>query len=195
MKNVMKRTAISIVILGEKAVGKTMICSRFLGLEFRNEHLTTVGIEKMSKTIKIDTGEEIKLKLWDTAGQERFRSISLKNVHYSQAAVVVFDLTDKESFEKVTDWLKDIRDNEPSLPISLFGNKSDLKEKRVVDQNDIDTLCENEALEYFETSAKDNKGITEGFAKVASLGYKTFGDTMARGHKINVKKNQKKKFC
>ena len=195
MKNVMKRTAISIVILGEKAVGKTMICSRFLGLEFRNEHLTTVGIEKMSKTIKIDTGEEIKLKLWDTAGQERFRSISLKNVHYSQAAVVVFDLTDKESFEKVTDWLKDIRDNEPSLPISLFGNKSDLKEKRVVDQNDIDTLCENEALEYFETSAKDNKGITEGFAKVASLGYKTFGDTMARGHKINVKKNQKKKCC
>ena len=195
MKNAMKRTAISIVILGEKAVGKTMICSRFLGLEFRNEHLTTVGIEKMSKTIKIDTGEEIKLKLWDTAGQERFRSISLKNVHYSQAAVVVFDLTDKESFEKVTDWLKDIRDNEPSLPISLFGNKSDLKEKRVVDQNDIDTLCENEALEYFETSAKDNKGITEGFAKVASLGYKTFGDTAGRGHKINVKKNKKKKCC
>ena len=195
MKNVMKRTAISIVILGEKAVGKTMICSRFLGLEFRNEHLTTVGIEKMSKTIKIDSGEEIKLKLWDTAGQERFRAISLKNVHYSQAAVVVFDLTDKESFEKVTDWLKDIRDNEPSLPISLFGNKSDLKEKRVVDQNDIDTLCENEALEYFETSAKDNKGITEGFAKVASLGYKTFGDTAGRGHKINVKKNQKKKCC
>ena len=59
MKNEMKRTAISIVILGEQAVGKTMICSRFLGLEFRNEHLTTVGIEKMSKTIKIDTGEEI----------------------------------------------------------------------------------------------------------------------------------------
>ena len=195
MKGEMKRTAISIVILGEKAVGKTMICSRFLGLEFRNEHLTTVGIEKMTKTIKLDTGEEIKLKLWDTAGQERFRSISLKNVHYSQAAVVVFDLTEKESFEKVTDWLKEIRDNEPSIPISLFGNKSDLKEKRVVDQNVIDTLCENETLEYFETSAKDNTGITEGFAKVASLGYKAFEDTMAKGHKINVKKKQKKKCC
>ena len=153
MKNEMKRTAISIVILGEKAVGKTMICSRFLGLEFRNEHLTTVGIDKMTKTIKLDTGEEIKLKLWDTAGQERFRSISLKNVHYSQAAVVVFDLTEKESFEKVTDWLKEIRENEPSIPISLFGNKSDLKEKRVVDQNDIDALCENETLEL-NTSVK-----------------------------------------
>ena len=160
MKNEMKRTAISIVILGEKAVGKTMICSRFLGLEFRNEHLTTVGIEKMTKTIKTEEGEEIKLKLWDTAGQERFRAISLKNVHYSQAAVVVFDLTDKESFDKVSDWLKDIRENEPSIPISLFGNKSDLKEKRVVDQNDIDTLCENEALEYFETAIGINPNYT-----------------------------------
>ena len=195
MKNEMKRTAISIVILGEKAVGKTMICSRFLGLEFRNEHLTTVGIEKMTKTIKTEEGEEIKLKLWDTAGQERFRAISLKNVHYSQAAVVVFDLTDKESFEKVSDWLKDIRENEPSIPISLFGNKSDLKEKRVVEQNDIDTLCENETLEYFETSAKDNTGITEGFTKVAKLGYKAYGDELAKGHKISVKKNKKKKCC
>ena len=195
MKNEMKRTAISIVILGEKAVGKTMICSRFLGLEFRNEHLTTVGIEKMTKTIKTEEGEEIKLKLWDTACQERFRAISLKNVHYSQAAVVVFDLTDKESFDKVSDWLKDIRENEPSIPISLFGNKSDLKEKRVVDQNDIDTLCENETLEYFETSAKDNTGITEGFTKVAKLGYKAYGDELAKGHKISVKKNKKKKCC
>jgi len=190
----MKRTAISIVILGEKAVGKTMICSRFLGLEFREEHLTTVGIEKMTKTIKIDNGGEIKLKLWDTAGQERFRAISLKNVRYSQAAVVVFDLTEEASFQKVKDWLKDIRDNEPSIPIALFGNKSDLKDKRVVKQKDIDILCENEQLEYFETSAKDNVGISEGFAKAASLGFKVFGDVV-RGKKINIKKNKEKSCC
>ena len=194
MKNEMKRTAISIVILGEQAVGKTMICSTFLGLEFRNEHLTTVGIEKMSKTIKLDTGEEIKLKLWDTAGQERFKAISLKNVRYSQAAVVVFDLTKKASFQKVTDWLKEIRENEPSIPIALFGNKSDLKENRVVDQTDIDKLCESEQLEYFETSAKENVGISEGFAKAASLGYKVFGDVV-RGQKISIKKKQKKNCC
>ena len=194
MKNEMKRTAISIVILGEKAVGKTMICSTFLGLEFRNEHLTTVGIEKMTKTIKIDNGGEIKLKLWDTAGQERFRAISLKNVRYSQAAVVVFDLTEEASFQKVKDWLKDIRDNEPSIPIALFGNKSDLKDKRVVKQKDIDILCENEQLEYFETSAKDNVGISEGFAKAASLGFKVFGDVV-RGKKINIKKNKEKSCC
>jgi small GTP-binding protein len=194
MKNEMKRTAISIVILGEKAVGKTMICSRFLGLEFREEHLTTVGIEKMTKTIKIDNGGEIKLKLWDTAGQERFRAISLKNVRYSQAAVVVFDLTEEASFQKVKDWLKDIRDNEPSIPIALFGNKSDLKDKRVVKQKDIDILCENEQLEYFETSAKDNVGISEGFAKAASLGFKVFGDVV-RGKKINIKKNKEKSCC
>ena len=122
------------------------------------------------------------------------KAISLKNVRYSQAAVVVFDLTKKASFQKVTDWLKEIRENEPSIPIALFGNKSDLKENRVVDQTDIDKLCESEQLEYFETSAKENVGISEGFAKAASLGYKVFGDVV-RGQKISIKKKQKKSCC
>ena len=123
MQDDVKRTAISISIFGETAVGKTCICSTFLGLEFREEHLTTVGIEKMSSSIKTEEGEELKLKLWDTAGQERFKSVSVKNLRYSQAAVVVFDLTDKESFNKVTDWLKEIREFSTKMPIGLFGNK------------------------------------------------------------------------
>ena len=193
MQDDVKRTAISISIFGESSVGKTCICSTFLGLEFREEHLSTVGIEKMTSSIKTEDGVELKLKLWDTAGQERFKSISLKNVRYSQAAVVVFDLTSKDSFEKVTEWLKQIRDNEPNMPISLFGNKSDLKEQRAVEQSDINTLCQNENLEYFETSAKDNTGISEGFAKVASLGFKIFGNKTG-GQKLVVKK-KKKKCC
>ena len=149
----------------------------------------------MTKTIKTEEGEEIKLKLWDTAGQERFRAISLKNVHYSQAAVVVFDLTDKESFDKVSDWLKDIRENEPSIPISLFGNKSDLVEQRAVNQDDIDDLCKREDLEYFETSAKNNTGIKEGFSKIASMAYKAFGNQPSKGQKLNNKKKKKKSKC
>ena len=89
--------------------------------------------------------------------------------------------------------VKQIRDNEPNMPISLFGNKSDLKEQRAVEQSDINTLCQNEKLEYFETSAKDNTGISEGFAKVASLGFKIFGNKTG-GQKLVVKK-KKKKCC
>ena len=195
MQDDVKRTAISISIFGETAVGKTCICSTFLGLEFREEHLTTVGIEKMSSSIVTESGEELKLKLWDTAGQERFKSVSVKNLRYSQAAVVVFDLTDKETFDKVTDCLKEIRDYSPKMPVGLFGNKSDLVEQRAVNQDDIDDLCKREDLEYFETSAKNNTGIKEGFSKIASMAYKAFGNEPSRGQKLNNKKKKKKSKC
>ena len=195
MQDDVKRTAISISIFGETAVGKTCICSTFLGLEFREEHLTTVGIEKMSSTILTESGEELKLKLWDTAGQERFKSVSVKNLRYSQAAVVVFDLTVKETFNKVTDWLKEIRDYSPKMPVGLFGNKSDLVEERQVKQEDIDDLCKREDLEYFETSARNNTGIKEGFAKIASMAFKSLGTLPTKGQKLNNKKKKKKNKC
>ena len=195
MQDDVKRTAISISIFGETAVGKTCICSTFLGLEFREEHLTTVGIEKMSSTIVTESGEELKLKLWDTAGQERFKSVSVKNLRYSQAAVVVFDLTVKETFNKVTDWVKEIRDYSPKMPVGLFGNKSDLVEERQVKQEDIDDLCKREDLEYFETSARNNTGIKEGFAKIASMAFKSLGTLPTKGQKLNNKKKKKKSKC
>ena len=195
MQDEVRRTAISISIFGETAVGKTCICSTFLGLEFRGEHLTTVGIEKMSSSIKTEDGDELKLKLWDTAGQERFKSVSVKNLRYSQAAIVVFDLTEKESFDKVTDWLKEIRDFSDKMPVGLFGNKSDLADKRVVQQEDIDELCKQENLVYFETSAKNNTGIKEGFSKVASMAFKIFGKVENKGQKLNTKKKKQKSKC
>ena len=195
MKDDVKRTAVSISIFGETAVGKTCICSTFLGLEFREEHLTTVGIEKMSSSITTADGEELKLKLWDTAGQERFKSVSVKNLRYSQAAVVVFDLTVKDSFLRVTEWLKQIREFSDKLPIALFGNKSDLFDKREVTQEEINELCEKENLIYFETSAKKNTGIKEGFSKVASMAFKMFGKVQGKGQKLVIKKKKKTKCC
>ena len=195
MQDDVKRTAISISIFGETAVGKTCICSTFLGLEFRGEHLTTVGIEKMSSSIKTEDGVELKLKLWDTAGQERFKSVSVKNLRYSQAAIVVFDLTEKESFEKVTDWLKEIREFSDRMPVGLFGNKSDLVDKRVVTQEEINDLCKEENLVYFETSAKNNTGIKEGFSKVATMAFKIFGKVENKGQKLNTKKKKQKSKC
>ena len=162
-------------------------------MEFSEAHLATIGIDRRSSVIKTEEGEELKLKLWDTAGQERFKSVSIKNLRYSQAAVVVFDLTKKDTFEKVTDWLKEIRDYSDKMPIGLFGNKSDLTDKREVKQEDINELCKKENLEYFETSAKNNTGIKEGFTRIASLAYKTVGNQPNPGVKLNVKKKKKSK--
>ena len=198
MNEDIKRTVISISLFGESNVGKTCICGVFLGLEFEAEHLSTVGIEKMISVIKIETGETIKLKLWDTAGQERFHCISLNSLKNSQAAIVVFDLTNKESFEKVPFWLKQIRDYSTKVPIALFGNKSDLK-KVEINQEEINKLCEIEDIVYFKTSAKENIGIIDGFTKIATLAYKTVEkeDKIKKGQKLNNKKKESKKksFC
>ena len=193
MKDDLKRTFISVSIFGEQAVGKTCICSRFLGLEFSEAHLATIGIDRRSSVIKTEEGEELKLKLWDTAGQERFRSVSVRNIRFSQGAVVVFDLTNKDTFGKVTDWLRQIRDFSDKMPIALFGNKSDLVDEREVTQEEIDKLCKEKNLIYFETSAKDNKGITEGFTKIASIAFKIFGHIEENGQKLKPIKKRKSK--
>ena len=199
MSNEIKRTAVAISLFGETSVGKTCIVGVFLGLDFQEEHLSTVGIEKNNSIIELETGEKIKLKIWDTAGQERFHCISVNTLKNSQGAVVVFDLTNKESFDRVTDWLKQIRDYSTKLPICLFGNKSDLEERQIT-QEEIDKLCEKEDLVYFETSAKKNTGITEGFVKVATLAYKAFEKEQNKGDKLkgfdkNKGKKNKKTCC
>jgi len=200
MSNQLKRTAISISLFGETSVGKTCIVGVFIGLDFQEEHLSTIGIEKNNTIIDLETGERIKLKLWDTAGQERFHCVSLNSLKNSQASVIVFDLTNKESFDRVIDWLKQIREYSLKLPIGLFGNKSDLQGRKVT-QEEINALCEKEDLVYFETSAKNNKGIKEGFIKVATMAYQVFGkDENKKGEQLknndNNNKNKKKKsFC
>ena len=200
MANQLKRTAISISLFGETSVGKTCIVGVFIGLDFQEEHLSTIGIEKNNTVIDLETGERIKLKLWDTAGQERFHCVSLNSLKNSQASVIVFDLTNKESFDRVIDWLKQIREYSLKLPIGLFGNKSDL-EGRKVTQEEIKSLCEKEDLEYFETSAKNNTGIKEGFIKVATMAYKVFEkDENKKGDQLNNNSNnsknkKKKSFC
>ena len=188
---------ISISLYGESDVGKTCICYSFLGLEFLDEHLSTVGIEKNNAEIEIESGETIKLKIWDTAGQERFRSISFNSLRKSNGCIVVFDLTEKSSFEKVTEWLKKIRENMPKIPIALFGNKNDLPNRKVT-QEEIDELCKRENLIYFETSAKENKGIKEGFIKISTLACENLGkeDSVERGQNLKKdNKNKKKKKC
>ena len=193
MTKEIKRTAVSISLFGEANVGKTCIVGVFLGLDFQEEHLSTVGIEKNNSVIDLETGETVKLKIWDTAGQERFRSISVNTLKNSQATIVVFDLTNKESFQRVTDWLQQIRDYSLKLPIGLFGNKSDL-ENRIITQEEIDTLCKKENLVYFETSAKTNTNINEGFTKMATLGYKAFEkEQIRKGEQLKLENNKDKK--
>lgn len=152
-------------ILGEMATGKTSILNRFFNNDFDKSYITTMGITMYNKKIKL-SNVNIGLKVFDTCGQERFHSVSLSNVRGCQGLIIVYDVTNNDSFEKVTTWISKLS-NVVSLEecqLVLLGNKNDLKS--VVDEENVKALIkkyENIKLDYFLTSAKNNTNINESF--------------------------------
>ena len=181
-----KRTCIKLAMLVDSKVRKTSICQSYMNMEFSDNYLSTIGHDKYEKPIKMKNGEEIKLIIYDTAGQEKYHSICLKALKSVQGIVVVFDLGDRKSFEHVKDWLKSIKDNGKDL-IVLFGNKCDIDEsQRVVTTEEIQKLVKENNLTYYETSAKIQKGYSEGFEKLINDVYDRYiGNT---GIKLEDKK-------
>jgi len=184
-----KRKVIRISMLGDSTVGKTSIINAFLNIEFSNTLLSNIGVEKTETKMIMKDGNEMKIIIWDTAGQERFHSIATGTIKNSQGIVVSFDLTNRKTFENVIKWLEDIRDNNNKIPIILFGNKCDLVEKREVEDEEAQEFAKNNNLEYFETSAKENINIKEGFIKIAEEAYEKSGGAIG----MDLKKNRKKK--
>ena len=135
--------------------------------------LATIGSDKLETKFSLKNGNEIKLILWDTAGQERFRSVALKAIKAVQGIVVVFDVTNKETFYNVDSWLEEIKENLQNPCLVLFGNKIDIeKDKWKVTTEEAKAYAEKMNLTYFETSAKTKDGIQEGFSYIVNETYK-----------------------
>ncbi|KAH0476215.1 MAG: hypothetical protein KVP17_000115 [Porospora cf. gigantea B] len=121
-----------LVFLGEQAVGKTSIITRFMYDTFDLNYQATIGIDFLSKTIYLDD-RTVRLQLWDTAGQERFRSLIPSYIRDSSAAVVVYDVTNRASFVNTARWIEDVRaERGNSVVIVLVANKVDISDKREV---------------------------------------------------------------
>ena len=191
-----KRNVIKIGMLGDSKVGKTAICNTFMNIEFTDNALSTIGMEKLESQIKLKNGEYIKLVLWDTAGQERFHSLALKTIRTVQGVCVVFDFTCRKSFENVTRWLTEIRENLNNACIILFGNKCDIEEEKwEVTREEAIKLAKDNNLPFFETSAKLNKGIKEGFDNIANSAYEKFEGSFGVQLNKNKKEDNSSKCC
>ena len=115
-----------IITLGDSMVGKTCLALRFLENLFRSDYLSTIGFDLKKKIVKLDSGEKIQLIIHDTAGQERFKSLSRSYIIKADGILVVYDITDKQSFMNVENWIKSAKEElTKSVPIYLIGNKSD----------------------------------------------------------------------
>ena len=190
-----KIKALKIVMLGDTTVGKTSIINSYLNKDFTQDMLSNIGIDKNNKKIKMKDGNEIKLVIWDTAGQERFHSVATSTIKSAQGVIVSFDLTNEKSFKNLSRWLDDIKENNNKIPILLFGNKCDMLEERVVEEKDIDIFVSRNKLIYYETNAKDNINIEEGFTKIAEEAYEKVGISHGMSIKKGKKKEKEKSFC
>lgn len=157
-----------ILTIGESGVGKTCILRRFVENKFLKNHLATIGIDFKTKNIEVD-GTPIKLKIWDTAGQERFRNITNQYYKGADGIILVFDVTEQKSFEKIKEWMSQIRANTQAdqIGLVLLGNKCDI-EPRAISPSDGKALGEELGkVEYYETSALNGSGITKAFEFLA----------------------------
>jgi len=156
------------IIVGDSGVGKTCILRRFNDESFVEFHMTTIGVDFAVKHVEIG-GKIAKLQIWDTAGQERFHTITTAYFKGADALLLVFDVTNPESFEHCERWLKEIKEHtDGAIPeIILVGNKVDMKpEERLVPSITAQQFAEQAQVPYIETSAKESTGVDEAFANV-----------------------------
>ncbi|KAL0268080.1 UNVERIFIED_CONTAM: hypothetical protein PYX00_010152 [Menopon gallinae] len=157
-----------LVFLGEQSVGKTSLITRFMYDSFDNTYQATIGIDFLSKTMYLED-RTVRLQLWDTAGQERFRSLIPSYIRDSTVAVVVYDITNANSFHQTSKWIDDVRTERGSdVIIMLVGNKTDLSDKRQVSSDEGEKKAKDLNVMFIETSAKAGYNVKQLFRKVAA---------------------------
>ena len=159
---------IQLIMIGESDVGKTSLIRRYTKNLFNINHLETTGVEFNSKNEKINN-KIIKVKIWDTAGQEIFHSLTKNFYRKADGIIIVFDVTNRESFDKVHDWVKSVYDNTDTyreIQIILVGNKIDLELNRQISTEEGIKLSEYFEIPYFEASAKNSNGVRDFMVKI-----------------------------
>ena len=182
-----------ILTIGESGVGKTCILRRFGENKFLKNHLATIGIDFKTKTLNINN-QELKLKIWDTAGQERFRNITTQYYKGADGIVLVYDVTDEASYEKIKDWMDQILSNtqQEEIGLVLLGNKCDMEPRNVTEEQGK-KMAEDLKISYFETSALTGQGIKEAFEQLTRDIMKKKGVGDGSGENIDLTKTKKKK--
>merc|ERR1712188_175085 len=155
------------IVIGDTGVGKSCLLLQFTDKRFQPVHDLTIGVEFGARMINID-GKQIKLQIWDTAGQESFRSITRSYYRGAAGALLVYDITRRDTFNHLTTWLEDARQHSSSnMVIMLIGNKSDLEARREVTKEEGEAFAREHGLIFMETSAKTASNVEEAFIGTA----------------------------
>jgi Ras-related protein Rab-1A len=157
-----------LLLIGDSGVGKSCLLLRFADDSYLESYISTIGVDFKIRTVELD-GKTIKLQIWDTAGQERFRTITSSYYCGAHGIIVVYDVTDQESFNNVKQWLNEIdRYASENVNKLLVGNKSDLATKKVVDYQTAKAFADEIGIPFLETSAKNATNVEQAFMTMAA---------------------------
>ena len=152
-----------VLLLGNSNVGKSSLFLRFVDDIWNDTFVPTIGVDFKIKTFDID-GKKIKMQIWDTAGQERFKNIIASYYRGAHGILLIYDVTDKDSFRNLSNWLIEIEKNASKNVLKIvIGNKTDLENKRVISYNQGKEFADTYGLKFLETSAKKNLNVNEAF--------------------------------
>merc|ERR1712195_428932 len=156
-----------LVLLGDSAVGKSSLVLRFVRGQFFEYQESTIGAAFLTQNVSLND-YTVKFEIWDTAGQERYHSLAPMYYRGAAAAIVGYDITHRDTFQRAKQWVKELqRQGNPNIVIALAGNKSDLSSKRKVEPEDAETYSNDNGIFFMETSAKTAANVNELFVAIA----------------------------
>ena len=184
-----------LLLIGEQAVGKSSLMNRYVDNVFEMNIMGTAGLDLKKKIVEIK-GEKIKIFIFDTAGQERFRSIAKNQYKKADGIIVIYDVTDRKSFESVNRWLDSIKTEiEGGTESLLIGNKIDLSSERVVSQKEGEDIAKSKNIPFIETSAKESLNVKDAFLKVINSLYQRDLNKKNKGKEGKKNKSNKNGGC
>ena len=181
-----------LLIIGDSSVGKTSILTRFANGTFSSNYLATVGLDSFTKDETLDD-KNVRIKIWDTAGQERFKSLTKGFFRNAEGIMIVYDVTNQETYESLKYWIQSIKtnigDDLEHIPIIILGNKIDT-EDREVKTEDAEAFCKGENFPYFETSAKTGENIDQAVRFLVKKLMELNSDNKVGNNDNNIKINK-----
>ena len=157
---------VKICLLGEANVGKTSLVYRFIENKFRGNYKSTLGVNLLKKDMNIEEFGDVSAQIWDLGGQESFKSLRRLYLEGANGALIIYDCTNRSSFEKLYDWIQDFKDARGDEPLLLIGNKNDLTENIKIEDSEALELAQNYNMAFISTSAKTGANVEDAFLRV-----------------------------
>jgi small GTP-binding protein len=157
-----------VIVVGDAAVGKTSITTRFTADTFKDNYIMTIGVQFFQKQIKIGN-KRVMFQIWDTGGQERFSFVRPFYYRGAVGALICFDLSSNDSFMNIPKWITDVYSHAGVIPMVLIGNKDDLEDERQVSEERTLSYAKLLKMPYIKTSAKTGNGVKHAFERIGRV--------------------------